>query len=292
MDSKHVTSQINPIVTELVVSKREALSLLNQRLDKLNVITSFEKPRQITKKFLDPLTDSFNNWDDYNLTLLTKIFSNNSIALEYKEAFSPGLYLTPIDSYNGLCQFYRIKKRKLESIVDRINLFDVQQTREKQTEVSIPIGKKIFIVHGHDTGVKNTVARFLENLDLEVIILHEKPDKGKTIIEKLEVNSSDLDIGYTVVLLTPDDIVAALEDDKKDKRNNLRARQNVIFELGYFIAKLGRERVRALYVDGVEVPSDYSGVLYTLFDNSDKWKLELAREMKAVGIELDMNKIK
>jgi len=155
-------------------------------------------------------------------------------------------------------------------------------------------GNKVFIVHGHDDTTKQTVARFLEKLDLDVVILHERPDKGKTIIEKLESNSSEVDIGYAVVLLTPDDVGRA--NLKPNKSNSLqmlyyRARQNVIFELGYFIAKLGRERVRAIYIEGVQLPSDYQGVLYTKLDDSGSWKLELASEIKAAGINLDMNKI-
>ena len=124
--------------------------------------------------------------------------------------------------------------------------------------------------------------------------MHEKPDRGKTLIEKLEANSSEVEIGYAVVLLTPDDLgVARSEIDESSPKlpPQHRARQNVVFELGYFIGKLGRHRVRALYAEGVELPSDYQGVLYTKLDGKDSWKLELVREIKAAGIKLDLNKI-
>ena len=68
-----------------------------------------------------------------------------------------------------------------------------------------------------------------------------------------------------------------------------RARQNVVFELGYFIGRLGRNRVCALYAEGVEIPSDYSGVVYTKLDASGAWRLELAKELKAAGLPVDMN---
>jgi len=95
-------------------------------------------------------------------------------------------------------------------------------------------------------------------------------------------------------LLTPDDLGSTVSKGDKNRPKlplKKRARQNVVFELGYFIAKLGRERVRALYTEGVKLPSDYKGVLYTEFDSTGAWKLELAREIKAVGIELDLNKL-
>ena len=150
------------------------------------------------------------------------------------------------------------------------------------------LSRSIFIVHGHDETLKQSVARLLEKLELKPVILHEQPDMGKTIIEKLEAHSSEVDIGYAIVILTPDDLGAPVPE----KENlNPRARQNVVLELGYFIAKLGRHRVRTLYTEGVELPSDYKGVLYTKIDNLGAWKLELAREIKATGIDIDLNKI-
>lgn len=148
-----------------------------------------------------------------------------------------------------------------------------------------PDNKRVFIVHGHDHGRMQAVARFIEQLGLEAVILHERANIGDTIIEKLERHSEAI---YAIVLLTPDDV-----GSKSIDRDRLlpRARQNVILELGYFLAKLGRIRTAALVVEGVEIPSDYSGILYISLDNGDEWKLILAREMKASGINIDMNKV-
>jgi len=152
----------------------------------------------------------------------------------------------------------------------------------------VSTSRTVFIVHGHDEAIKQSIARFLEKLDLKVVILHEKPDQGKTIIEKLEASSSEIDIAYAIVILTPDDVGArASEQDTLQPR----ARQNVVFELGYFIAKLGRQRVCALYTEGVELPSDFQGVLYTPLDKPGAWKLQLAREISAAGIDIDLNKL-
>lgn len=144
---------------------------------------------------------------------------------------------------------------------------------------------KVFIVHGHDSATKESVARYLEKIGLDPIILHEQPNGGKTIIEKFEVYS---DVGFAVILLTPDDV-----GNTKDNKDSLkaRARQNVIMELGYFLGKLGRARVCALYKEGVEIPSDYQGVLYTVHDASEGWKIKLAQELNECGFALNIGAI-
>jgi predicted nucleotide-binding protein len=146
-------------------------------------------------------------------------------------------------------------------------------------------GYRIFLVHGRDNQYLHETARFLEKLGPKVIILREKPNKGRTIIEKFEKYA---DVGYAVVLLTPDDRGGTAKTAYKNQKP--RARQNVIFELGYFIARLGRDNVCALYRKGVELPSDYSGILYLELDEKGSWKLELARELTAADITVDMNK--
>jgi predicted nucleotide-binding protein len=143
--------------------------------------------------------------------------------------------------------------------------------------------RKVFVVHGHDEAAREAVARFLEQTNFEPIILHEQANKGQTIIEKIEEHG---DVGFAVVLLTADDLGG------KDERHLApRARQNVIFELGYFIARLGRKRVAALKQDSVEVPSDFSGVVYLTYDSNKAWKQALAQELKAAGFEIDWNKV-
>jgi predicted nucleotide-binding protein len=147
------------------------------------------------------------------------------------------------------------------------------------------LNQKVFIVHGHDEAVKEAVSRLIEKLGFTAIILHEQPNAGRTVIEKFEAYSN---VGYAVVLLTPDDIGGTL-----DRPNDLkpRARQNVIFELGHFFAKLGRQRVCALYKEDVELPSDIHGVLYILYDDAGAWRMSLAKEMKHAGYPVDIDKL-
>ena len=144
--------------------------------------------------------------------------------------------------------------------------------------------KKIFIVHGRDSEAKETVARFLQKLQLEPVILHEKANEGRTIVEKFEEYGR---VGFAIVLLTPDDVGKLRTGEVLEPR----ARQNVIFEFGYFIGRLGRGRVCALRKGELEVPSDYDGVVYIPMGGSDGWQLALARELRNAGFAIDMNRV-
>jgi len=146
--------------------------------------------------------------------------------------------------------------------------------------------RKVFIVHGRNDTLKVSVARLLEKVNLKPIILHEQPNLGRTIIEKFLDYS---DVAFAVILLTGDDRGGPAQDPPEKYR--LRARQNVILELGYFIRALGRKRVAAIYQQDVEIPSDYSGVLFIPHDESGIWQLRLAKEIRASGIRVDLNKL-
>jgi predicted nucleotide-binding protein len=155
---------------------------------------------------------------------------------------------------------------------------------QQPTSVTAADEHKIFVVHGHDHGTKEKVARYLERLGLEPVILHEQPDQGRTIIEKFEHHA---DVGCAVVLLTADDVAYAKGDASKQEN---RARQNVIFELGYFIGKLGRKNTIALLEKGVIRPSDFDGVLYIPMEDDATWRLRIVGELKAAGMAVDANK--
>lgn len=140
---------------------------------------------------------------------------------------------------------------------------------------------KVFIVHGHDNTLKQEVARIIEKQGLEAVILSEQANGGKTIIEKIEENS---DVGAAICLFTGDDYGRA----KDATSENLRARQNVVFEAGYFMGKLGRGNVILIASPDIEIPSDLQGVVYT---NKDMWQTDVLRELKAIGYNVDFNKL-
>lgn len=142
------------------------------------------------------------------------------------------------------------------------------------------VGNKIFIIHGHDNEMKKEVQLLLERADLDDVVLHECPDKGRTIMDKL-IEEGD-SACYVIALLSPDDITAD---------SQYRATQNVILEIGYFIGKLGKARVRLLKKGNIEIPSDLSGILYENFDDAGSWKIKILKEMQEVGIKCNIEKV-
>lgn len=142
--------------------------------------------------------------------------------------------------------------------------------------------RKVFIVHGRDNGAKQEVSRFIESLGLEAIILHEQASSGMTIIEKIEHYSNDAD--FALVLYTACDKGRGAYETNVPARD--RARQNVVFEHGYLMAKLGRENVCSLVKGQIETPNDISGVVYVQLDDLGAWKNDVTKELKACGYSI------
>lgn len=142
---------------------------------------------------------------------------------------------------------------------------------------------KVFIVHGHNGELRESVARILEKQGIKPIILFEQPNQGATIIEKLEKNN---DVGAAICLFSADDV--GMEKGKPDEDLKDRARQNVVFEAGLFIGKLGRNRVVIIADKTIEMPSDLQGVVYT---DTSNWTFEVLKELKAMGYSIDYNKL-
>jgi predicted nucleotide-binding protein len=173
----------------------------------------------------------------------------------------------------------------INTLLEELSLFGTgKNISEKIENTTIQNNNRVFIVHGHDDAAKVNIARYLEKLGLEAIILHEQASKGKTIIEKFEEHAAGS--CFAVVLLTPDDVGYP---QNKEVQAKPRARQNVIFELGYFCGAISRKNVCVLFKEGVEIPNDYLGVVYTPMDDSGAWQLHLAKEMKHAGLQFDMN---
>jgi predicted nucleotide-binding protein len=180
-------------------------------------------------------------------------------------------------------------KEKLLGHIDAlIELLDIEDVADAAGSMAAQASSStVFLVHGHNERWLQEVARFVEQFDLELVILREEPNQGRTVIEKFERYAANA--GFAIVLLTADDKGGVASEDPATYRP--RARQNAILELGYFLAKLGRARVCALYEQDVEIPSDYSGVIFVHIDGSGGWRLLLGREMKAAGLPVDMNRV-
>lgn len=199
-----------------------------------------------------------------------------------------------LNLYPGVAVFNTLISRLellIDNTIDELKLITALEEKAdtgSKPQTPATTSNRIFIVHGHDEEIKQATARMLERLDLEAIILHEQPNKGKTIIEKFTEYS---DVGFAVVLLTPDDVGRSYKTPSETEK--FRARQNVILELGYFLGKLGRNRVFVLFreQENFEMPSDYNGVIYTPYDNGNLWAFALAKELKEAHYAIDVNKI-
>lgn len=239
-------------------------------------------------------SEQFNKWHRDTRVAITRTFGEDSehvkefLEIQYAyEAFAviAGKDYSHEDQQaheSGLSSASAMLKSMLEE-VDEYGLEPEVDNGRGQPAVDVQTDR-IFIVHGRDEGAREEVARVIEKLGKEPVILAEQASAGNTIIEKVERNA---DVGFAIVLLTPDDEGGLKDSD--DIRS--RARQNVIFELGFFIGRLGRGHVCALTKGDVEIPSDYSGVVYIEMGGQHEWRIRLVRELKAAGYDVDANEI-
>jgi predicted nucleotide-binding protein len=263
----------------LTVSREDAATRIIAQIDSARTFQN----ASYDKGALQLARDRHRKWRRYTTEMLKAIFDQPSIA-EREFAASGGIFAMHPTLEQQNIEFQREIQRQisdLESILERLEFFQHEQGHAKSRVATS--SNRVFVVHGHDSATKESVARMLGNLGLEPIILHEQTNGGRTVIEKFEQHS---DVAFAVVLLTADD-----EGGAKGGTPAPRARQNVILELGYFVGKLGRERVCPLYQKGVELPSDLAGLVYTELDLGGAWQFKLAREMKSVGLDVDLNKL-
>jgi len=288
MARKTVRQEIEARRPVLQMARGDAESRIRAQIDKGKALLGLQIG---TEEDLRAAQAQKRKWSDYNAELLRRVVDTDDLVNDYYPRVSLGGW--GIDSFPGQVKaFYQEVERyirRLESIVERLELIPespgLVSPIVPQPPTSVERGRRVFVVHGRDNEAKESVARCIEKLGMEAVILHERPSRGRTIIEKFE---DCADVRFAVVLLTPDDIGA-----HKDDADNLRprARQNVVFELGFFIGRLGRERVCALYKGECDIPSDYSGVLWVSMDDGGAWRSKLAQEMKAAGIDLDIDKL-
>lgn len=266
------------------IPKTRAISLLQQKIDAIPALSH--------RKYS---SEEFTRWQNGTESLIEHLFGSRS---KQWSKFAEIQFWTPFgmvepESYSAsadrriFLDGLSTARATLQAMIEEIQTFwpdDAPPAPATPTPPPLD-SRKVFLVHGRDTAAKEAVARFLEHLDLRPIILSEQPNGGKTIIEKYEREANNA--SYAVVLFTPDDIGGLQSADEQQAR----ARQNVIFELGYFAGRLGRERVCILTVPGVEIPSDIFGLGYVAFDaSSDGWKIGLVKELKNAGFDIDANK--
>lgn len=223
-------------------------------------------------------TPAFRAWKTEAERFLIKRFGEDSF--EYRDftktAFRPAAWTSDQSLIDGCKNGLIATKLVFRSYLEEI---EGEGTEYVETKNRMAMNR-VFVVHGHDGELKYAVARLVEKQGLEAIILSEQANKGKTIIEKFEENS---DVSGAICLFTADDLGRA----KNDPDEQPRARQNVVFEAGYFMGKLGRAHVVIIAESGLELPSDMQGIVYT---DKNNWEVDVLKELKAMGYPIDFNK--
>jgi len=272
------------------MSRREADAKIADRIEKARPV------RDGLARNTPNAEPEFDRWNQYNLDFLERLFTDASIADEYRSAGMPSTIVVsrgegPGERARRLADRVDARVNYLVSLRERLELFEepaqavaTPAVVSRSATATAP-RRAAFVVHGHDNAAREATARVLQQLDVEPIILHEQANRGQTIIEKFERHS---DVPFAVVLLTPDDVGRA--NDETDLQP--RARQNVWFELGFFAGKLGRDHVCALHKGPLEIPSDIKGVIYTPMDEAGAWRYQLANELHAAGIAIDLNRLR
>lgn len=233
-------------------------------------------------------TPEWLTWKTRTRNLVNKINSDTSPAVRLaKEAAGiPTLGFYEDYFERAKSTFLKALEMTLEAVTDDA-FGELRSTTS--TAASPTLSNKVFIVHGHDHALKTDVERFVHQIGLEPIVLHRQPDKGRTIIEKFEEHS---DVGYAFILLTPDEVAYTIDQEPicdEARVKERRARPNVIFEFGYFAGKLGRDRVCCIYKEGVELPSDLTGLIYKkVSDTIEAQAYSIIRELKAAGFSIQL----
>ncbi len=279
------------------ISRPQPLPEVLRSVDPKTGITLLQRQIEKGKELLSkrPLQSSDHTaWDNTTRDFLVRVFgsaSPNVNAVLYARSYDES-YAADYDEFEQDGDPRLVSQIKmLESCIDQLETeielsgSSASVSTESVSSMSMRESNRVFVVHGHNHGTKEAVARFIEKLGLDPVILHEKPNAGRTIIEKFSDYS---DVHFAVVLLTGDDEGRSRVEASSTRP---RARQNVILELGFFLGKLGRSSDCALYEEGVEIPSDYQGVLFVSLDATEKWRVDLVKELKVAGFEIDANKI-
>lgn len=303
-------SNVEPVypAAPLIIPKEKFTELLTAQIEKGNELLSISVPkanqhnpyvgymRQGDRVEYDETAQNeffakFNRWHDRNKEIYRSSFeAPNSVYFhDYESQIWPHIVIEDIIKIykEDIARLINQMQTDLERI-DLLRCIAPQPVLAKgsvSTRIDLKEKKRVFVVHGHDTNVRNEVELFVRSIGYEPIILCKRADMGDTIIQKIEREAKD--VCYAIVIYTSCD----LGKDKNEADLKPRARQNVVFEHGFMCAHLGRKHVCALLENGVEQPGDLKGVIYKPLDEAGAWKYQIADEMKAVGLDVDKNKI-
>lgn len=291
MTVRNENGQQANVICEILSSRDDVKNKIQDRIQKgLNLnqrkINSLDE--------LDSFNEEYKTWNEFNIELLKRSFTNSDFMNEYlggKLGFIIGFDESLGEKIASHRRRVQSKIRCLESIVERLELVpihrgDIVSSKAFQATTQTRTNK-VFVVHGRDEVAKTNLEVFLREIKLEPIVLHRQADVGQTVIEKFEANS---DVGFAFILLTPDDVAYLKQDDDlpdDERKKELRARQNVMFEFGYFVGKLGRSKVCCLYTGDVTIPSDLNGLIYKKYNSSiEEVAYSILKDLKATGYDV------
>lgn len=279
------------VETELKVSHNTIVAAINNQIEageKLQAtsVAIYDSPnpfrkdcreRPVDETAYEAFHSEYGKWNGFNQELIKRSFTNQGG--EYLERYNrcgDVLLYSDINKVDFLKKLIKEEIGVLATIKVQVSMIPVSKNVVEEDKEELNNMKQVFVVYGHDKPFKLEIEKFLkDDLHLDVIALDEQPNQNRTIIEKFEHYSKNA--GFAVILMSPDDTMEV------DGQIYKQARQNVVLEMGYFMAKLGRANVTVILKGEVEKPSDISGILYLPF--SGNWKYELHRELKAAGVE-------
>jgi len=282
----------DPTPSRLKKSREEASIRLADRITAGNALLA---RRVNTREEYDDLCRDEKRWHETNRRLLESLFNGGQLLREYEDQqHSP---------YDGafdetIPQFIKTEKKIIQRLITKLEAIrdGLQYMEEPQpAQVTFPRPDilpqkdvpKVFLVHGRDVPAAHSVARVLDKIGLNPIILKEQAHAGRTIIQKFQEHA---DVHFAVILLTADDVGGLREDYESDSKSlKSRARQNVILELGYFLGLFRGKNFCLLLEKDVELPSDLDGLGWHRFDpNGTEWIARLGKELQAGQIQIDM----
>jgi len=317
MGKKKVVESVYP-EAPLIIAREKFCQLLSEQIAKGNELLNINVPQKTSRTTsyggfvsMQRITDqveyddeskkdfiaNYNKWNDRNKTIYRTSFEVPE-SIYFHEYESHIWQIWGSDIVKEYKDEIQRLVRHMQGDIERSDLMQcvVAQPQPMQTaEHSRELSQEIFIVHGHNEEMKQTVARIVSKMGLKPIILHEQANGGRTIIEKFENNADS--ITFAIILLSADDLAASVrelqgvKDEDLRQRLEYRARQNVVFEMGYFSGKLGRANVFFLLQGGVAKPGDLDGIVYTAYDAAHAWRFELVKELKNAGYSVSADQV-
>lgn len=304
-----------PVASRLIKSRMEVSNLIEEQINLSKKLLDFVVDanqgytsvpfgtRRVHWVYDENQKESFfaayHQWDDFNKEIFTRSFvdANNTDKYGYENAGNIGIFFGDKNVVEEQKKMIREQVSYLQGFLKRLPLVpcEIENMQEREISTKIMPTDKVFLVHGHNNLMLETVARTIQQLHLSPIILREEEDFGKTIIEKFELNASEAN--FAVILLSADDLGVSKKDIERENKEKgfkaqyqPRARQNVIYEMGYFSGRLDRKHVFLLVEDGVEKPGDLDGIIYTSFSATD-WKFKLVKRLKSCGYKVSADDI-